>query len=326
MSSITVTPVKRKATFDTGEFFRRYGTAIIFLLLVICAASLSSSFLSERNIMNVLRQVSGTGIMAVGMLLVILTRGIDLSVGSVAALGSVLSAVIVNQYSPGASIAMVLLAGASCGLISGFFVAYLRLQPFVMTLAMMAVARGMALIISNGQPIMMGEKGEAISSFGTSSLFGVPLPVVLMLTIFAAAAVLLNLTRFGRLIKAIGSNEEAVHLSGIPVARYVLAVYAISGALAALAGVIIASRSGVGSATVGVGAELDVIAAVVIGGASLSGGRGGVFNTLLGVLVFGVIGNIMNLINVPGYHQQVCMGVIIVVAMLLQKGTGWLKR
>lgn len=326
MSSLSVSTTGRKARFDAGDFFRRYGTAIIFLLLVICAASLSSSFFSERNIMNVLRQVSGTGIMAVGMLLVILTRGIDLSVGSIAALGSVLSAIIVNQYSSGASVAMVLAAGTLCGLVSGFLVAYLRLQPFVMTLAMMAVARGLALIISNGQPIMMGEQGEAISNFGTASWFGVPLPVVLMLLIFAAAGVLLNFTRFGRLVKAIGSNEEAVHLSGIPVSRYVLAVYAISGALAALAGVIISSRSGVGSATVGVGAELDVIAAVVIGGASLAGGRGGVFNTLLGVLVFGVIGNIMNLINVPGYHQQVCMGVIIVMAMLLQKGTGWLKR
>ncbi|WP_130835875.1 ABC transporter permease [[Erwinia] mediterraneensis] len=326
MSSLSVSSSGHKAHFDAGEFFRRYGTAIIFILLVMCAASLSSSFLSERNIMNVLRQVSGTGIMAVGMLLVILTRGIDLSVGSVAALGSVLSAVIVNHYSAGVSVAMVLAAGMLCGLVSGFLVAYLRLQPFVMTLAMMAVARGLALIISNGQPVMMAEAGESITDFGTSSIFGVPLPGVLMLCVFIAAGVLLNLTRFGRLVKAIGSNEEAVHLSGIPVARYVLAVYAISGALAALAGVIITSRSGVGSATVGVGAELDVIAAVVIGGASLAGGRGGVFNTLLGVLVFGVIGNIMNLINVPGYHQQVCMGVIIVLAMLLQKGTGWLKR
>ncbi len=326
MSSLSVNNTTRKNKFDAGEFFRRYGTTLIFLILVACAASLSSSFFSERNIMNVLRQVSGTGIMAVGMLLVIMTRGIDLSVGSIAALGSVMSAIVVSQYSAGASIGIVLLVGAVCGIVSGFLVAYLRLQPFVMTLAMMAVARGIALIVSNGQPIMMGEQGGTITSFGTTAWFGVPLPVVLMLAIFAVAAILLNLTKFGRLVKAIGSNEEAVHLSGIPVARYVLAVYAISGALAALAGVIITSRSGVGSATVGVGAELDVIAAVVIGGASLAGGRGGVFNTLLGVLVFGVIGNIMNLINVPGYHQQVCMGVIIVIAMLLQKGTGWLKR
>ncbi|WP_082363660.1 ABC transporter permease [Pseudomonas versuta] len=326
MTSLSVKTVPSKSKFDFGEFFRRYGTAVIFLLLVVCATMLSSSFLSERNIMNVLRQVSGTGIMAVGMLLVILTRGIDLSVGSIAALGSVLSAVIVAQYSTGASIAMVILAGAACGMISGVLVAYVRLQPFVMTLAMMAIARGMALIISNGQPIMMGERGDTITDFGTSFVYGVPMPVLLMLGVFMVAALVLNFTKFGRLIKAIGSNEEAVRLSGIPVARYVLAVYAISGALAAVAGIISTSRSGVGSATVGVGSELDVIAAVVIGGASLMGGRGSVFNTLLGVLVFGVIGNIMNLINVPGYHQQVFMGVIIVVAMLLQKGTGWLKR
>lgn len=315
-----------KNAFDFGEFFRRYGTAVIFLGLVLCATLLSSSFLSERNVMNVLRQVSGIGIMSVGMLLVILTRGIDLSVGSVAALGSVLSAVIVAQYSAGVSIGLVLLAGGACGLVSGVLVAYVRLQPFVMTLAMMAVARGLALIISNGQPITMGDSGDFITDFGSSFFFSVPMPVILMLVIFAIAGVVLNFSKFGRLVKAIGSNEEAVRLSGIPVARYVLAVYAVSGVLAALAGVISTSRSGVGSATVGVGAELDVIAAVVIGGASLMGGRGSVFNTLLGVLVFGVIGNIMNLVNVPGYHQQVFMGVIIVVAMLLQKGTGWLKR
>ena len=147
-----------------------------------------------------------------------------------------------------------------------------------------------------------------------------------MFAIFIVAGLVLGFTKFGRLVKAIGSNGEAVRLSGIAAPRYIMAVYVISGALAATAGIISVSRTGVGSGSVGVGAELDVIAAVVIGGASLMGGRGGVINTLLGALVMGVIGNIMNLADVPGYNQQVFMGIIIVIAMLLQYGTRWLKR
>ena len=153
-----------------------------------------------------------------------------------------------------------------------------------------------------------------------------PQPVILMFAVFAVAGVVLNLTKFGRIVKAIGSNAEAVRLSGIAAPRYVMAVYVISGALAATAGIISASRTGVGSGSIGIGAELDVIAAVVIGGASLMGGRGGVVNTLLGALVMGVIGNIMNLADVPGYNQQVFMGAIIVLAMLLQYGARWLRR
>lgn len=326
MSAVSADARSPKARINLTEAFRRYGTFLIFVLLVVVASYQSPAFLTERNIMNVLRQVSGTGIMAVGMLFVILTRGIDLSVGSVAALGSVLSAMFIAQWAPGAALPLVVLAGAACGAVAGFLVAYVRLQAFVMTLAMMTVARGLALIISKGQPVMVGDAGSVLTRFGSGFVLGVPMPVILMLAVFAVAGIVLGFTRFGRLVKAIGSNEEAVRLSGIAVPRYVMAVYVISGALAAVAGIISTSRSGVGSATVGVGAELDVIAAVVIGGASLMGGRGGVVNTFLGVLVLGVIGNIMNLANVPGYHQQVFMGVIIVVAMLLQNGTAWLRR
>ena len=219
-----------------------------------------------------------------------------------------------------------MLAGAACGVVSGFTVATLRLPPFVMTLAVMTIARGLALILSDGQPITVGDNGAILDTFSNGFLFGVPYPVLLMFAVFAAAGVVLALTRFGRLVRATGSNIEAVRLSGIAVPRYILAVYVISGALAAIAGIIITGRSGVGSATVGVGAELQVIAAVVIGGASLMGGRGGVFNTLLGVLVLGVIGNIMNLAGVPGYSQDVCMGVIIMLAVLLQQGSMWMRR
>ena len=246
--------------------------------------------------------------------------------GSVAAVGSVASALFVQQMAPSLAVPATLAAGGGFGLLSGVLVAYLRLPAFVMTLAVMTIARGVALIASRGQPIRMGEDGSFITAFGSGYLFGVPMPVVLMIAVFLVAGVVLTFTRFGRLVKAIGSNSEAVRLSGIAVSHYVVAVYVISGVLAAAAGIISSSRTGIGSATVGVGAELDAIAAVVIGGASLMGGRGGVTNTFIGVFILGVISNLMNLANVPGYHQQVFMGVIIIGAMLLQYGSTIFRR
>ena len=312
---------------EVAELFRRYGTVCIFIVLVLAATYQSHAFLTVRNILNVLRQVAPTGIMAVGMLFVILTRGIDLSVGSLLALGSVTCAsFIVAEHGTLVSIGAAVGAGATAGLITGVLVAYAQLPPFVITLAMMTAARGVALLSSGGQPILLGDGGEVLTQFGAGFAVGVPQPVLLMFAIFIVAGLVLSFTKFGRLVKAIGSNAEAVRLSGIAASRYIVAVYVISGALAATAGVISVSRTGVGSGSVGVGAELDVIAAVVIGGASLMGGRGGVVNTLLGALVMGVIGNIMNLADVPGYNQQIFMGVIIVIAMLLQHGARWLRR
>ena len=318
-----------KRGYDLGALVQRFATLGIFLVLVIVASVWTDSFLTKNNILNVLRQVaSGAGIMSVGMLFVILTRGIDLSVGSVLALGCVLTAYFIAKlgYGVGVSIALVILCGAACGLAVGFFVAYMRLPSFVMSLAMMAIARSLSFMISEGRPISIGDGGQALADFGAGYWLGIPQPVILMFAVFIVGGVVLSFTRFGRIITAIGSNEEAVRLSGIAVPRYVLAVYVISGALAGLAGVISASRTTIGSAQVGVGMELNVIAAVVIGGASLMGGRGDVVNTLLGTLVMGIIANIMNLAGVPGYSQQLYTGLIIVVAMLLQYATGTLKR
>lgn len=315
-----------RPSLNISQILQRYGTIAILVALVAVAASMSDVFLTERNIINVLRQISGTSLMAIGMLFVILTRGIDLSVGSVSALGSVLSAILIAEYGPGLSIAATLVAGGACGLASGVLIAFLKLPPFVTTLAMMTVARGLSLIISSGQPIVMGDSGAVIAAFGAGSFAGIPYPVILMTIVFLIAGAVLMFTRYGRLVKAIGSNVEAVRLSGIPVAWYTMSVYAISGVLAAAAGIVSASRTGVGSANIGVGAELDAIAAVVIGGASLMGGRGGAFNTFIGVIVLGIIANMMNLARVPGYHQQVFMGCIIIGAMLLQYASNWLRR
>lgn len=325
----TTMPQETRRKIEFRTILQKFGTLAIFLVLVIVATFWSDSFLSRGNILNVLRQVaSSAGIMSVGMLFVILTRGIDLSVGSIMALGSVLTGyfIAISGFGPVTTIALVLAAGAACGMVTGGFIAYLKLPSFVMSLAMMAMARGLALIISEGRPIPLNDAGAAFSRFGSGFLFGIPQPVILMFIVFIIGGIVLNYTRFGRIITAVGSNEEAVRLSGIAVPRYILAVYVISGVLAAVAGIISSSRTGVGSAQVGVAAELNVIAAVVIGGASLMGGKGGVINTLLGALVMGIIANIMNLAGVPGYHQQVYMGLIIVIAMLLQYSTGQLKR
>ncbi len=317
---------RRSPSLDVSSILHRYGTIAILIALLIVATAMSDVFLTQRNVINVLRQSAGTSLMAIGMLFVILTRGIDLSVGSIAALGSIVSAILIHQYGTGGALAGALLAGGACGLVSGVLVAFLKLPPFVTTLAMMTVARGLSLILSAGQPIQMGDAGALITAFGSGNIAGIPYPVILMGIVFVIAGVVLYYTRFGRLVKAIGSNVEAVRLSGIPVPFYVTSVYVISGVLAAAAGVVSTSRTGIGSANIGVGAELDAIAAVVIGGASLMGGRGGVFNTLIGVLVLGIIANMMNLARIPGYHQQVFMGCIIIGAMLLQYASNWVRK
>ncbi len=301
-------------------------TIAIFVVLVLVASFISTSFLSSRNIENVLRQVASTGVISMGMLLVILTGGIDLSVGSVAALGSILCASLLTTMSLWTAIPLSLAAGGALGAIAGYFVSVRRMPAFVVTLAVMTIARGTALIVSKGRPIFMSDNGAWLGDgFNRGSLLGIPLPVLLMLLVFALTAFVLRLTAYGRLIVAIGSNSEAVRLSGVRVMPRIFSVYVISGVLSALGGVIITARSGVGSPVVGIGMELDVIAAVVIGGASLMGGRGTALNTLIGVLTLGVIGNIMNLLNVPGYHQEVVKGVIILVAVLLQSSF-WPRR
>ncbi len=318
-----VPPARR---FDARAFAANYSTIAIFVVLVLIASFISTSFFGSRNIENVLRQVASTGVISMGMLLVILTGGIDLSVGSVAALGSIVCASLLTSMSLWAAIPLSLAAGGALGSIAGYFVAVRRMPSFVVTLAGMTIARGLALIVSEGRPIFLSDNGAWLNDgFNRGSLLGVPLPVLLMLLVFAGTAFVLRLTAYGRLIMAIGSNSEAVRLSGVRVVPRVFSVYVVSGVLAALGGIVITARSGVGSPVVGIGLELDVIAAVVIGGASLMGGRGTALNTLIGVLTLGVIGNIMNLLNVPGYHQEVVKGVIILVAVLLQSSF-WPRR
>jgi len=295
----------------------KYNTILIFILMVMIASLISDAFMSQKNIFNLLRQVSGLGIIGMGMLIVILTGGIDLSVGAILAFCSVLIAYLLQTMSFALALLLTVAAGFALGSISGILVAKGKMAPFVATLALMTISRGLAYILSKGSPIKADN--AALSYFGSQYWLGIPLPVFLMLIIFVLAFLTLKFTVFGRMITAIGSNESAVVLAGVRVSKFKYMVYAISGALCALAGMISTSRTGVGSPVVGDGFELDAIASVVIGGASLNGGRGNALNTLFGVFILGMIGNIMNLMNVPGYPQQVIKGIIIIGAVLFQE-------
>jgi ribose transport system permease protein len=302
------------------KFLVKHNTIFIFVLLVIFSALISDVFFTSVNLSNLLKQVSGIGIISIGMLLVILTGGIDLSVGSMVALLAVTFAILVNIVILPVAILLTIIIGFALGSVAGYLVAFQKMAPFVATLALMTIARGLGFIYSKGSPITFKTPGgEFMSNFANNSTLGIPNIAIVFFLIVIFAMVMLRYNVFGRLIIAIGSNEEASRLSGIKVNKYKFLVYAISGALAATAAIIVASRTNLGSPNMGMAWELDAIAAVVIGGASLNGGKGTAINTLMGVLILGLIGNILNLLNVPSYPQQVVKGAIIIFAVLLQR-------
>ncbi|NYH11854.1 ABC transporter permease [Pseudomonas moraviensis] len=311
------------------RLFLEHNALVMLVVLMVVASMLSADFFTYQNLGNLLRQLTPLLLVSIGMLIVILTAGIDLSVASVAAVGGIVVAMTLNVLPVDGSAGLVLavliavVAGVLMGLVTGTFVAYFRMAPFIATLAMMTVARGLAFILSNGQPQRLDDKlvsAQLLRDFGRLSdgVLGIPWPVWLAGLVTVVFILILRYNTYGRLTIASGSNETAVRLAGIPVERYKLAAYGICGGLAALAGVVIASRSGVATPSAGMALELDAIAACVIGGALLSGGKGTIFYTVVGVLVLGLIGNIMNLLSVPAYPQQIIKGAIIVIAVLLQ--------
>lgn len=299
-----------------GRVLMDNSTIVVFICMLIVAAFLSDRFYSEDNITNVLRQSVPLGLAALGMLFVILTGGIDLSIGSIMAFVSVVVGLMIPDIGlwPAlfAGVAMVTLMGA----FSGLLVTWFNIAPFIATLAMMTIARGLALIIANGQPVFIDN--DAFVNFGTGYFLGIPLPVYVLLGFAILFQLLYKNSVFGRLVISIGSNEMATRFAGIRVNNYKLAVYAISAFACGLAGIISATRTGVGSPVLSIGFELDVIAAVVVGGASLAGGRGNVVNTLIGVFILSMISNLMNLMNISGYNQQVVKGVIIIIAVMVE--------
>lgn len=305
-----------KKNNKVGKILLDNNTYIIFLALFIICCLLSDKFFSYLNLRNILLQQAGPILVAVGMLMVILTGGIDLSVGSVMAVGSSLAAVLMSSMNVpwGLAILIALAVGVVLGAFTGFLVAYLNFQGFVASLAVMTIARGIAYTITNATPVNL--KSGTLNTL-TSKQFGYPIIIITILMILVFI-ILEKYTAYGRIVIAVGSNSEAVKLSGIRVKRYLLSVYVISGFLATLAGIFIAARSNVGNSTIGEGQELDAIAACVIGGASLAGGKGSVTKTVIGALTLALIGNIMNLLAVPAYPQRIIKGFIIIVAVLLQ--------
>lgn len=297
----------------------QYNTLIIFLLLFVGSSFLSDSFLTTNNLGNLSRQIAPIGLVSIGMFLVILSSGIDLSVGSILACVSVAFAVFSYEVYFPFALLFALLVGLGIGAASGYLVAYKKIAPFIATLALMTIARGAGFLLSKGAPITVGEYSSSILLLGSATILGVPLSAWILLVVFGLVYIVLNYHVLGRHIIAVGSNEEAVRLSGISVERTKFLVYAASGLLSGIGALMMVGRTGVGSPNIGVGLELDAIAAVVIGGTSLAGGRGSLVHTLLGVLILGMIGNIMNLLDVTSYLQQLIKGVIIILAVIFQK-------
>lgn len=288
--------------------------------IVIILSILSPNFLELNNLLNLLRQVSINALIAFGMTFVILTGGIDLSVGSMLALGAALTAGMLSSgFDPILAILLGLMAGAIMGALNGFIITKGKVAPFIATLATMTIFRGLTLVYTEGRPITGLGESVAFELMGRGYFFGIPVPVVLMIISYGVLYFILKKTTFGRRVYAIGGNEEASRLSGIKVDRVKVAIYSITGMLSVLAGIILTSRLNSAQPTAGASYELDAIAAVVLGGTSLSGGRGWIFGTFVGALIIGVLNNGLNLLDVSSFYQQVVKGGVILLAVILDR-------
>ena len=301
---------------DVRDVLARYGTFIALILLIVVAAMLSPRFLSPVNLMNVLRQTAIVGVLGIGMTFVILTAGIDLSVGATLALSAVLLAgTLESTGSILLAMLAAVLAGMAVGLGNGLGVTLGRVQPFVMTLGMLGIARSLAFLYTGGQPIPVLDKDFLM--LGIGYLWKIPIPSIMFIAILIVAALVLRYTPFGRAVYAIGSNEEAARLSGIEVGRVKTTVYVISGFTAGVGAIMYCSQFASAPPIAGEGYELDAIAAVVVGGTSLFGGQGGVIGTFFGALIIGILSNILNLMGVSPFAQPLAKGALIILAVLI---------
>ncbi|BCK25794.1 Ribose import permease protein RbsC [Vibrio cholerae] len=318
--TMTNTTSDNRKKLLSKEWLIEQKSLIALLFLVVVVSFLNPNFFTVDNLLNILRQTSVNAIIAVGMTLVILTAGIDLSVGSVLALCGTFAATLVAMEVPVlVAVPTALLAGAALGAISGIIIAKGKVQAFIATLVTMTLLRGVTMVYTDGRPISTGftDTADTFAWFGTGYALGIPVPVWLMVVVFAGAWYLLNHTRFGRYVYAVGGNESATRLSGINVDRVKIGVYAICGLLAALAGIIVTSRLSSAQPTAGMGYELDAIAAVVLGGTSLMGGKGRIMGTLIGALIIGFLNNALNLLDVSSYYQMIAKAVVILLAVLV---------
>ncbi|WP_037036453.1 ABC transporter permease [Rahnella sp. WP5] len=299
---------------------RDAGTLIGLVIIVITFSFLSPVFFTVPNLLNILQQSSINGIIALGMTLIIISGGIDLSVGPTAALSAVLGATLMVSGVPVPLAIMATLGvGALCGVFSGMLVAYAGLQPFIVTLGGLSLFRALALIFTNGNPIF-GIPVE-FRTVINSTIFGVPAPIVIVIAIAAILWTVMNKTPLGEYILAVGGNEEAARVAGVPVKRTKVTVFVISGVLASLASLILIGRLGAAEPTMGNLWELDAIAAAAIGGASLMGGKGSVIGTLIGAVILGSLRNGLTLLNIQAFYQLLATGLIIIIAMLIDRAT-----
>jgi inositol transport system permease protein len=314
-----------------GNFVRKYLIVFIFLGMCVLLAIFSpnNSFLKPQNLINVVRQISVIGLLAIGVMLCIIALGIDLSLGSVLGFAAVVSASLVQQpgwkeaLHPGLQLPafVAVLAGLGAGLllggVNGGLIATFKIPPFIATLGMMTMARGFAYIYSNGRPV--STLNEDFLWIGGGDILGLPVPIVVFLTVIILTHLMLNYTRFGRHAYAIGGNETAARVSGVNLGRTKLGIYAFSGLMAGLGGVVLTARVQSATPALGMGYELDAIAAAVIGGTSFAGGIGTVWGTVVGALIIGVMNNGLDLLNVSPFYQQVVKGVIIIVAIIIDE-------
>lgn len=300
------------------EFIKKTGILWVMVALVIIMSMISPTFFTSRNLINVVKQASITSIIGVGMTFVLITGGIDLSVGSVMALSGTLAAsvAVADKNMP---IAVVLLAGTAlgtlCGLINGIGVSYIGFPPFIMTLGMMTIARGIPLVYTNGTPIF--GLSDAFNALANTMLFGIPTLVYYMVVISIIGYIILSKTVLGRQIYGIGGNEEAARLSGVPVAKLKMLVYVFSGFLSGVAGILICSRITSGNGTVAEGYEMNAISAAVIGGVSMTGGSGSVLGMVVGAMILTIIQNSFDIMGVNSFYQDIIKGIIILLAVFL---------
>ncbi|HIZ08274.1 MAG TPA: ABC transporter permease [Candidatus Eubacterium avistercoris] len=310
--------------FDRKNGLRKFGdfalsnfVIIAFIILFVVSCFLSPAFFTPNNLLSVLIQNSIYAICAIGMLVIIITGGIDLSTGAFVCIVVCLTAGMIQSGKGISSVIIVLIMALGFGAVSGIMIAFLNIAPFIATLAMTTILKGAAYMYQTGQSRRID--GTFLPNWVKDTTFGIPNPVLVMIIVYFVFLFILNRTRFGRGIYAIGGNRQTAELAGINVRGYLVAAYALGGLCFAIAGVLLCGRLGMGTATVGDGYEMDAIASVVIGGASMNGGTGSVTKTIVGAMLMGVLYNIMNLMGIASYPQMIVKGVVIILAVLLYK-------
>jgi inositol transport system permease protein len=320
---------RQRAGHMVSSVFNKYGIFLIFAVMVLVASVLSPAFVSSTNLINIVRQMSIVGLIALGVTGVIVSGGIDLSSGSVVGLTAVVAASLSQSpdaaaFFPGLNLPLIVpvlaacVVGALVGLINGSLVAKARIPPFIATLGTYTAIRGAAMLYTGGRPI--SDLSDNYNFIGQGDVFGLPVPIIILIIMAVVTHILYAHTKFGKYIYAIGGNEQAARVSGIDASRYKMLIYVYASFLAGLAGLVVSSRIGSGQPGLGVGYELDAIAAAVIGGTSLSaGGIGTVAGTIIGALIIGVLNNTLDLMNVSAYWQQIIKGCIIVGAVVIDQ-------